>query len=184
MIPMNKLTFVTGNAAKAQYVADYFSFPVECVKLDLKEIQSLDTTEVAVDKAKRAYDIVKGPVLVEDVSLVFTEFKKLPGPLIKWFYETLGNEGLCDLVDKLGSRGAVAQVVFALCDEDGVHAFEHTRMGTIALKPRGEIGFGWDSIFIPEGYTKTLSEMTPDEKHESSMRKVALEKLLTYLQSK
>ena len=132
---MNKLTFITGNAAKAQYLADYFSLPVEHVKLDLKEIQSLDTTEVAIDKAKRAYDIVQGPVLVEDVSLVFVALKKLPGPLIKWFYETLGNEGLCDLIDKLGDREAVSQVVFALCDEDGVHTFEDTQAGTIAVKP-------------------------------------------------
>ena len=178
---MLKITFITGNGAKAKYLADYFHFPVEHMKLDLKEIQSLDTTEIAIDKAQRAFEIVKSAVLVEDVSLVFEALGKLPGPLVKWFYETLGNDGMCRLADQLGNRKATAQVVFALRDENGVHTFEYSRAGTIAPKPRGEIGFGWDPIFIPEGSTNTLSEMTDDEKHESSMRKVALEKLSAHL---
>ena len=178
---MNKLTFITGNAAKAKYLADYSHFSVEHVKLDLKEIQSLDTTEVAVDKAKRAYEILKSPVLVEDGSLVFNAMKPLPGPLIKWFYETLGNHGLVKMVDGLGDRNATSEVVFALCDETGVHPFGATMEGTIATSPRGEIGFGWDPIFIPKGHNKTWAEMSDDEKHETSMRKPALEKLSKYL---
>ena len=178
---MQKLTFITGNAAKARYLSNYFHISVEHVKLDLPEIQSLDTAEVAEDKARRAYAILKTPVLVEDGSLVFSALKSLPGPLIKWFYETLGNDGLCKLVDGLDERNAVASVVFALCDESGVHAFEASTEGTISARPRGDIGFGWDPIFIPEGHTKTWAEMSDDEKHETSMRKPALEKLSKYL---
>ena len=48
---MQKLTFITGNAAKAQYLSNYFHLPIEHMKLDLPEIQSLDTAEVA--KIKR-----------------------------------------------------------------------------------------------------------------------------------
>ena len=92
---MQKLTFITGNAGKAQYLQNYFHLPVEHIKLDLKEIQSLNTAEVAADKAARAYEILKEPVLVEDGALVFSGMKPLPGPLIKWFFETLGNDGLC-----------------------------------------------------------------------------------------
>ena len=180
---MQKLTFITGSAAKAQYLSNYFHLPIEHMKLDLPEIQSLDTAEVAKDKARRAYEVLKTPVLVEDVSLVFVAMKSLPGPLIKWFYETLGNDGLCKLVDGLGDRDAVASVVFALCDESGVHTFEASTVGTIAPAPRGEIGFGWDPIFIPSGHEKTWSEMSDDEKHETSMRKPALEKLSKHLNS-
>ncbi len=88
---MQNLTFITGNAAKATYLQNFFHMPVEHVKLDLKEIQSLDTKEVAEDKARRAYEILQKPVLVEDGSLVFVGMQPLPGPFIKWFYETLGS---------------------------------------------------------------------------------------------
>ncbi|MCC7500808.1 non-canonical purine NTP pyrophosphatase [Candidatus Nomurabacteria bacterium] len=174
-----KLTFITGNAGKAKYLSDYFHMPVEHKKLDLIEIQSLDLKEVVEDKARRAYEIVKTPVLVEDVSLVFEELKALPGPLIKWFLETLGNEGLCKLVKE--NRVAHAEVMFAICDETGVHTFSGSKKGTIAPSPRGEMGFGWDPIFIPDGYEKTWAEMSDDDKHATSMRKIALEKVSQFI---
>ena len=68
---MNKLTFITGNAGKAKYLSDYFHLQVDHVKLNLPEIQSLSLKEVVEDKAKRAYEIVKSPVIVEDVSMIF-----------------------------------------------------------------------------------------------------------------
>ena len=178
---MQKLTFITGNAGKAKYLSDYFHAPVDHVKLDLHEIQSLNLREVVDDKARRAYTIVGSPVLVEDVSLIFNGLKKLPGPLIKWFLETLGNDGLCRLLDSLDDRSAFAEVEFAICDEKGVHTFGGSMEGTIAENPRGEMGFGWDPIFIPEGHSKTWAEMTDDEKHATSMRKIALEKVSSFL---
>lgn len=178
---MKKLTFITGNAGKAKYLSDYFHMPVDHLKLDLHEIQSLDLKEVVEDKARRAYEIVKSPVLVEDVSLVFHGLKKLPGPLIKWFLETLGNDGLCKLLDNVGDRSAFAEVEFAICDENGVHTFGGSIEGSISESPRGEMGFGWDPIFIPKGYNKTWAEMTDDEKHATSMRKIALMKMTKFL---
>lgn len=176
-----KLTFITGNAGKAKYLSDYFHLPVDHVKLDLHEIQSLDLKEVVEDKARRAYEIVHSPVLVEDVSLTFTALKSLPGPLIKWFLETLENEGLCRLLDKFEDRSALAEVEFAICDDTGVHTFRGAMEGAISDSPRGEMGFGWDPIFIPKGHEKTWAEMSDDEKHETSMRKIALEKMSDFL---
>lgn len=178
---MQKLTFITGNAGKAKYLSDYFHLPVDHIKLDLKEIQSLDLKEVVEDKARRAYEIVRSPVLVEDVSLVFNGLKSLPGPLIKWFLDTLGNEGLCRLLDGRDDRSAFAEVQFAICDEKGVHTFSGSIEGSLAEAPRGEMGFGWDPVFIPKGYDKTWAEMTDDEKHETSMRQIALEKMTKFL---
>ncbi|MFA6969501.1 MAG: non-canonical purine NTP pyrophosphatase [Candidatus Paceibacterota bacterium] len=178
---MQKLTFITGNAGKAKYLSDYFHTPVEHVKLDLPEIQSLYLKNVVEDKADRAFTIIKSPVLVEDVSLTFTALKALPGPFIKWFLETLGNEGLCRLLDKFEDRSAVAEVQFGIADEIGLYTFGGHMEGTIAESPRGESGFGWDPIFIPKGYDKTWAEMTNDEKHATSMRKIALEKMSEFL---
>ncbi len=181
---MDKLTFITGNAGKAKYLSDYFHLPVEHVKLDLKEIQSVNLKEVVEDKVQRAYDIVKSPVLVEDVSLTFRALKALPGPLIKWFLDTLGNEGLCRLLDGFDNRGAVAEVEFAICDESGVNTFSGSMEGSISTTPRGEMGFGWDPVFIPKGYKKTWAEMPDDEKHATSMRKIALEKMSDFIKSR
>lgn len=179
---MDKLTFITGNAGKAKYLSDYFHMPVEHVNLDLPEIQSLDLTEIVKDKARRAFAELNSRVIVEDVSLVFDALDKLPGPLIKWFLETLGNDGLCKLIDNFDNRKAFAEVKFAICDGSGVHTFAGSMKGSISDSPRGEMGFGWDPIFIPEGYDKTWAEMTDDEKHATSMRKIALEKMGEFLE--
>src|SRR2546430_10482604 len=59
---------------------------------------------------RSAYDIVKKPVLVEDIAFTFTAMGRLPGPLIKWFLEELGNDGLCKLANGLDNRGAKAEI--------------------------------------------------------------------------
>ncbi len=176
---MKSIIFITSNPGKAKYLSDYFHLPVDYQKLNLPEIQSLDLREIAADKARRAYALVQRPVLVEDVSLTFLGLKKLPGPLIKWFFESLENKGLCSLVKS--DRRAVAEVAFGYCDGKSVHVFTGERNGKIALRPRGNKNFGWDPIFIPSGYNKTWAEMTSDEKHKTSMRKLALEKLNLFL---
>lgn len=53
--------------------------------------------------------------------------------------------------------------------------------GMITTQPRGNLGFGYDPIFIPEGYTLTFAEMLPEEKDKISHRKKALDKLKAYL---
>ena len=53
--------------------------------------------------------------------------------------------------------------------------------GKISDEPRGGKGFGWDPIFIPDGYNKTFGEMEMEEKSKISMRKIALEELRAYL---
>ncbi|MFA5132432.1 MAG: non-canonical purine NTP pyrophosphatase [Candidatus Paceibacterota bacterium] len=178
---MQKLTFITGNEMKAKQLSDHFHFPVDHMKLDLPEIQSLDVEEVVIDKARRAYAIVKSPVLVEDVSFTLNALGSLPGPLIKWFLQSMGNSELCKLLDGHEDRSATAEVCFGFCDGDKVHVFKGTRKGVVTKSPRGVAGFGFDPIFIPEGFTKTWGEMNEEEGRESSMRRLALEKLSVFL---
>ena len=92
------ITFITGNPAKSLYLKDYFDIEVDHKRLDLTEIQSLSLEDIVRDKALRAQAEVGGTVLVEDVSLSFNALNTLPGPLIKWFFEALGNVGLCNLI--------------------------------------------------------------------------------------
>lgn len=177
-----KLTFVTGNAAKAEQLSRHLEFSVDCKEIPVPEIQSLDLREIAEHKAREAYRQLHTPVLVEDTSLVFTALGRLPGPFIKWFLQELDNEGLCRLLDGQGRRDALARVCFCFHDGDAFEVFEGEMKGTIADSPRGERGFGWDPIFIPEGRTKTLGEMDVKEQEETSMRRIALKKLEAYLQ--
>ncbi len=179
---MNKqITFITGNAAKAEQLARHLDFPVTHQKLDLLEMQSLDLREVVTNKAKEAYKHVQSSVLVDDTSVVFHALGRLPGPLIKWFVYELKNQGMCKLLDGYNDRSATATVCFGLYDGKNTHVFEGKITGKIANRPRGDNGFGWDSIFIPDGYTKTRGEMDQDEQDQTSPRRQALKKLEAYL---
>jgi XTP/dITP diphosphohydrolase len=75
---------------------------------------------------------------------------------------------------KLSERGATradqrrAHFVCALCvawPDGHVEEFEGRVGGTLVFPPRGDKGFGYDPIFLPEGYTRTFGEMTREEKH-------------------
>lgn len=178
---MRKLTFITSHPKKAEEIGRYLNYPVTHHKLDLPEIQSLDPIEVVSVKAQEAYRQLGQPVLVEDYSLRFEALGKLPGPLIKWFLEELNPEGLCTLLDGYTNRHATAQTCFTLCDENGVHTFGGEIKGTITAVPRGEHGYGTDSIFIPGGQPKTWSEMNDEEQDAYSLRRIGLERLHAYL---
>ncbi len=175
------LTFITGNAAKAEQLGKHLDHPVAHKKLDLPEIQSLDLHEIIEHKTKEAYKQIGGVALVEDTSLTFKALGRLPGPLIKWFLTELDNAGLCKLLDGYEDRSAVAEVCFGLYDGKELKMFDGKAHGSIATVPRGERGFGWDPVFIPEGHHKTWGEMDPEEQKETSMRRIALKKLEAYL---
>lgn len=96
-------------------------------------------------------------------------------------FERLVNDGLCKLLNGFNNREALAKVKFTIYDESDIHIFSGSIEGIIANNPCGEAGFGWDPIFIPKGYNKTWAEMTNNEKHATSMRKIALKKCQSFL---
>ena len=177
---MKTITYITGNKHKLEHFLRYADFPVNHIDLDHTEIQSLDVKKIVEHKAEEAYKIVKNEVLVEDVSLTFKALDKLPGPLVKWFLESIGAEGLCRLLDNFSDRSAVASVIFALYDGTTMKLFYGEMQGTIAKHPQGD-SFGWTPIFIPKGYTKSYGEMSHEEQNKSSMRRIAVEKINNYL---
>lgn len=64
------------------------------------------------------------------------------------------------------------------------HLFEGIIKGTIGIEPKGNQGFGYDPIFIPEGYTTTFAEMSMEKKSKISHRGLAVEKLVRFLTSR
>jgi len=175
-----KITLITGNLGKVSEVSRYLGMEIEHQEIDLEEIQSLDLEEIVKDKAMRAFEKIKSPVLVEDVSFVFHSLGKLPGPFIKWFQKELGNGGLCRLVDGK-DRSCVATVCYGFCDGNNVNFFSGSMAGTVAENPRGDNSFGWAPVFIPNGYTKSYAELTNEEQAEIAMRNEALKKFREFI---
>lgn len=179
MNKLSKLTFITGNAVKAEAIKKYLDFPVEHQKLDIPEIQSLDLKEVVTFKAKEAYKYIKSPVLVEDTSLSFLALGRLPGTFIKWF-EEMGNEKLCRLLDPYPDRSAIYEIALGLYDGQDMVLFTESAYGKIAKEPKGD-GFGWNSIFMYNGSEKTLAELNSEEKESLSTRRRVIKKVEAYL---
>lgn len=178
------ITLVTSNAAKARSIAHYLQYPVEVIDCDLDEIQSLDLKSIARKKIIQAYKLTKTDLLlVEDTSLQVEALGGLPGSLIKWFLLSIQNEGMVQMIPSTATRKARAEVMFALLHKNKIHYFSASINGTIANEPRGKEHFGWESIFVPDGYTKTWAEMDTEEQKTTSIRRIALEKLNRYLQT-
>lgn len=177
---MERITFVTGNPAKVEKLARLLAVALDHQALDLPELQSLDLEFIVQAKAKEAYRQLGRPVLVEDVSLTFHALKQLPGPFIKWFLKSMSLPDICKLLEGQDDRSATARVCYALYDGKEMHLFDGQISGTIPAEPRGDNGFGWDPIFIPDGLDKTLGELTPEEHDQVSMRHIAIEKLEKY----
>jgi non-canonical purine NTP pyrophosphatase (RdgB/HAM1 family) len=175
-----KIVFLTGNKNKFEEARQMIS-DLEQLEVELTEIQGTDSKEVIVHKLKEGRKVVKGNFIVEDTSLCLECLNGLPGPLIKWFLKTIGNEGLAKIAESFGNTNAEAKVVIGLAKEDGSNEFfEGVAKGKV-VKPRGETTFGWDPIFQPEGYDKTYAEMGPEEKNKISSRKIAFQKLADFI---
>jgi len=182
MAPPRTLNFITGNKNKLVEVKAILGDTVDLQSqsLDLVEIQGT-IEEISSDKCRRAAEIIKGPVLVEDTCLCFNALKELPGPYIKWFMEALGHEGLNNMLAGFPDKSAQAVCTFAYSEGPGHEPiiFQGRTDGKI-VPARGPAAFGWDPIFEYEG--QTYAEMEKVEKNKISHRFRALEKLKTWLQ--
>jgi non-canonical purine NTP pyrophosphatase (RdgB/HAM1 family) len=177
---MKKITFITGNQAKADYLAKYLGFSVEHVKLDLEEIQSMDLKEIVELKVKQAYEIIKSPVIVEDVSLEIEALGGLPGPFIRFFVELIPFETICNMVAGK-SRKATAGCVFGYYDGQELKMFEGKLPGEIAETPAGDNGFGFDRFFIPKGYSVTRASLSEADDRKTYLQMKPFEQLKNYL---
>lgn len=172
---MSELIFVTQSYEKVAEAARILKVELKHRRLELPEIQSVEVEEVVRYKAEYAYEALnRAPVMIEDTGLYFEAWNGLPGALIKWFIERVGVDGLCRMMEPFTDRRARAKTVVATYD-GRLQTFAGEVAGYISDRPRGEGGFGWDKIFIPQNSEKTFSEMSADEKDSFSMRRLALE---------
>jgi XTP/dITP diphosphohydrolase len=90
---------------------------------------------------------------------------------------------LKNLVSK-DNRKARFRTVITLITPEGIRQFEGEVHGKIIDQKRGTEGFGYDPIFLPDGFSKTLAEMTLEEKSAISHRARAFKKLIAYLKGR
>ena len=175
------LYFITGNKNKLAEVSSILG-EVEQMDIDLPEVQDIDAREIVKAKLLEALNHKEGEFIVEDTSLYLDCLGGLPGPLIKWFMKTLGNEGIYDLCCKYGDYGAEAKTFIGYAKSvDEIYYFEGSVRGKI-VEPVAESSFGWDPIFQAEGFDKSFAELSMEEKNSVSMRKVAVGKLKEFLE--
>ena len=173
---MDVPVFVTGRAEKA-LEAERLGFRFERVDLDLAEPQALDPADIVESKARDAYAKLARPVVVEDSGLAVRAWKGFPGALVKWLEKSAGLEAMARMLDRFPDRSATATCAVAYFDGRRVVRGRGEVRGAIADAPRGEGGFGWDALFIPEGSSRTFAEMSGEEKDRVSHRRKAWEAL-------
>ena len=179
-IKLSDLVVVSTNPGKIEEINAILGTNHKVSTIDVTEIQSLDLDQVITAKAKAAYAKIKKPVLVTDVSLEIEALGSLPGPFVKFFLKTLGEEGTVRLIKGKSTKTKVTDAV-GIYDGKILKIFKGSVYGHLVPKKRGKNGFGFDFVFVPNGYKKTYSQLSKSEKNKISHRALALKKLKKYL---
>lgn len=178
---MKTFVFVTQSSDKTKEAERILGIKLHRRNIDLPEIQAVDVEDVVVYKAKKAFKLIHEPIIIEDTGLFIETWNGLPGALIKWYLQRVGTEGICKMMQQFPNRLAKAKTIVATYNgTDEPKTFTGEIKGQISMLPIGSMGFGWDSIFIPDGALKTFGEMSPSEKDRFSMRRLAFEAMKNY----
>lgn len=167
---LDGVVLVTGNKAKVAEARRLCGADLEAVEVDLPEIQSLNLLAVLRAKGEEATLRLQRPLIVEETGLELAALAGFPGPLVKWMLAAIGAEGIAETAIAMGDDRVTARCALLLLEPDReVVAVGETR-GRVVLPPRGDHGFGWDPIFVPEGEDKTYAQLRPEDKDTLSHR--------------
>ena len=181
-----KITFITTNKHKFKEARNILKdFPIELEQLDMDYEENHDKgiEEIARGAAKKLADKLDKPVALEDTGLFFEAYNNFPGALPKFVINSIGFKGIFKLLDG-ESREAYFKTVAAFCEPCSEPVlFEGIMKGEITKKIYNENKdeMPYDKIFIPEGKTETISEMTLEEKNSFSQRAKAFKKFGEYI---
>jgi len=183
----NRLCFATSNDSKfeeAKVVLDEFGLKLSRLRTKGRELQSDDVAEIAAGAASDASARYGRPLFVEDTGLFVKSLAGFPGAYAAFVYRTIGLGRFLDLLS--GSPDRSAEFVSAVAYVEGSgrpRAFVGRLRGSIAPQPRGSDGFGFDPLFVPEGSSRALGEMSLPEKCAVSHRAKALSAMGAWLVS-
>lgn len=190
---MEKLIFATNNQHKVDEIRivlgeifDIITLKDAGIDIDIPEPH--DTLEAnASEKSGTIYKLTKKDCFSEDTGLEVAVLNGAPG--VKSARYAGEDRSFEANIDKLlfnlkneSNKKAQFKTVISLILKGGEIQFEGICTGVIIAEKRGENGFGYDAIFVPDGADKTFAEMTSLEKNVFSHRKKAMVKLINYLQ--
>lgn len=189
-----KLVFATNNAHKLDEISSILGEKVELLSLkdihcDVDIPETADTLEGnAMLKAEYIYEHYGLDCFADDTGLEVEALNGAPGVYsARYAGEAHNSEANMQklLQEMQGTTNRKAQFRTAIClILDGKkHLFEGIVKGEIIKEKRGGSGFGYDPIFMPEGYTKTFAELGNETKNKISHRALAIEKLCRFLKA-
>jgi len=176
-----EITMATSNLHKveeANYVLKPFG--VRLVARDIKgdEVQSFEPSVVAKASLEAAMKKFDRPLVVEDTGLFIDALNGFPGALAAYVHKSIGLQGILKLLEGVENRKAHFDAAVAYGAPPGrIWVFTGRVYGRISLKEAGSGGFGFDPLFVPEGFDKTFAEMSLEEKSKISHRALAFRRL-------
>ncbi|MBO7160831.1 MAG: RdgB/HAM1 family non-canonical purine NTP pyrophosphatase [Paludibacteraceae bacterium] len=189
------LVFATGNQHKLEEVQGLLGkdFALSCLKEvgiteDIPET-ALTLHENALQKAQYVFEKCACACFADDTGLEIEALNGEPGVFSARYAgpqkDSLANMQLVlKKLQGIGNRKAQFRTVIAYIDAMGnQHLFEGKVEGKIIETPTGAAGFGYDPIFVPEGYTETFAELSMEVKNSMSHRGRAIQKLVDFLNS-
>ena len=144
--------------------------------------------ENALIKAKAIYDIYNLPVIADDSGICVLALNGAPG-IYSARYGDLGTDTertnfLLHNMENVSNREAYFHCSFVFyISKDNYKHFEGKVYGTLDFVEKGENGFGYDSIFIPNGYDKTFGQLDSEIKNKISHRALALKSFMEYIEN-
>ena len=131
------------------------------------------------------YEVINAPGCFEIPYLIkknIDNFDGFPGVYTRYVYDTIGLAGVLRQMEGVDNRACTFRCVLGLLTESGEkQKFVGECSGTLINEMRGDEGFGYDPIFIPEGFDKTFAELASEEKNSISHRGKAMGKLIDFL---
>lgn len=190
---MKKLVFATNNAHKLEEIRAILGDKVEILSLndidchaDIPE--TADTLQGnAALKAQYIYDNYGLDCFADDTGLEVEVLNGAPGIYSARYAGGEGHDSeanmkklLSEMQDK-DNRKARFRTVICLIEGGKENFFEGIVNGSIIRERKGEAGFGYDPVFMPDGYSETFAEMGNDEKNKISHRARAVQKICEYI---
>ena len=187
---MRKLILSTDNRNKAKELREILKdLPLEILTKkdagieDLQVVEDGDTLEHnSLKKARELFELVDHMVMADDSGLFVDALDGAPGVYSSRYGGEDGNDALNNrtLLENLKGRERTAafRTVIALITEDGSeYTVKGECRGRILEEPRGENGFGYDPLFVPEGYSETFAQLPTEIKNSISHRRRAIDAL-------
>ncbi|MDD4922940.1 MAG: non-canonical purine NTP diphosphatase [Bacteroidales bacterium] len=189
---MRQIVFATNNAHKMAEVSGILCSEIKL--LSLKDIQCLDelpeTQETiegnALQKARYVYEKFGMDCFADDTGLLVDILDGAPGVYsARYAGEACDSENnikklLAEMHGKT-NRKACFKTVAALILEGKEYLFEGKISGTILTERRGSSGFGYDPVFLPDGYDRSFAQMDMELKNRISHRALAMKSLSVFL---